>query len=450
MLHYFALSDDDYRKCPICYDNINKNDLKSVVSLLHSDFNTGNEIEMVLMRRERESLFAVPVDKYNPDIEGKHPVMSQNWTSYSKIVTASPSEVTNIIIARESKELQEQFIEEKDEPEACFIEEAQGLLQNRQESVLSDCSNDEAMNMESLKAVLEAAPEIEVEDEKEVLTFESSDADLSVLEELGRRPRHASSSSEGGSSVEIDDNCEISAEDLDISNIQKENKSGVRKDTFYFYQSSDGQAIFLHALNVQMLVEEYGSFENCPRVIRGKILEKDNTSMSEDLRDKLRYLRHLPVTCAFEVCELQLNQSLLSKETVAKFMDQLDVRRRRRARRMRDEKRREKRIEVETNKLMGKYPGAKLRIESNFHFPDFGAAERSSSSASNNNNNLRSTESLSSTSPMPEASEVFSTSQDNSSSVPSFANMLRQGASKPSTFNNKEKRDCSDFLWRFS
>ena len=41
-----------------------------------------------------------------------------------------------------------------------------------------------------------------------------------------------------------------------------------------------GQPIFLHAVNVQMLVRQFGSFEFCPKVIRGKILEKDSTSMT--------------------------------------------------------------------------------------------------------------------------------------------------------------------------
>ena len=72
----------------------------------------------------------------------------------------------------------------------------------------------------------------------------------------------------------------------------------------------------MHALNVQMLVHEYGSLENCPKTIKGKIIEKDNTSMSESLRNRLRYLRHLPLTSIFEVCEIQLKSPFISKETL--------------------------------------------------------------------------------------------------------------------------------------
>merc|ERR1739848_672670 len=155
------------------------------------------------------------------------------------------------------------------------------------------------------------------------------------------------------------------------------------KDVFFFYQSSDGQPIYLHALNVQMLVHEYGSLENCPPRLTGKVLEKDNTSMTEELRNRLRYLRHLPLTSIFEVCEIQMKPPLISKETFNEFSDQLETRRRKRNRRAREERRREKLITAEENKRMGKYPDMKYRIESAFHFPQVG-----------NLTNARSTESL--------------------------------------------------------
>ena len=55
----------------------------------------------------------------------------------------------------------------------------------------------------------------------------------------GGRPRHASSSSDG--TIEsVDENIidEVTAEDLDIE--KKSSKTGA-KETFYFYQSSDGK-----------------------------------------------------------------------------------------------------------------------------------------------------------------------------------------------------------------
>lgn len=50
----------------------------------------------------------------------------------------------------------------------------------------------------------------------------------------------------------------------------------------------------------------------------------------------------------------------------------MDTRRKRRQRKVRDEKRREKRIaEEENKKIMGKYPSPNIHIESHQHFPEF-------------------------------------------------------------------------------
>ena len=98
--------------------------------------------------------------------------------------------------------------------------------------------------------------------------------------------------------------------------------------------------------------------------------------MTEDLRNRLRYLRHLPLTSIFEVCEIQVKAPILSQGTLTEFASQLEQRRRKRNRRAREERRREKWIQVEENKKMGKYPDMKVRVESAFHFPQVGHNEK--------------------------------------------------------------------------
>ena len=83
--------------------------------------------------------------------------------------------------------------------------------------------------------------------------------------------------------------------------------------------AADGQHIYLHAVNARMLEHCYGSLEHCPSTLTGQIVEMESGSMTEELRRRLRYLQHLPVTCQFEVAELQLNPPLVSKETIEHF-----------------------------------------------------------------------------------------------------------------------------------
>jgi len=447
ILHYLSLSDHSWRKCPICYDAIHRPDLKSVVSITWDEFNVHDEIEFRLMRRDRNSLFALPVEQYFPEVNEKHPSINDKLTSYSQLVMASPTQVARGIISKERLELEEQYRAEKDEPEACFIEEALQYLSQREsgidivydEIIPEDLEADEETENISSDSTSGDTPPIFLEDFKEEDMGAAGAA--MILDDSQSRPRHASSSSDGTveSSEVMDANevgtiaeDEVTADDLDISTIQpallnkKQNNvksNNTPKDVFFFYQSSDGQPIYLHALNVQMLVHEYGSLENCPPKIKGKIMEKDSTSMTEELRNRLRYLRHLPLTSIFEVCEIKIKQPLVSKETLDEFEAQLEVRRRKRNRRAREEKRREKMIKAEENKRMGKFPDMKYRIESAFHFPQVG-----------NLTNARSTESLvsveSNLSTSPNLGASIGDSTDGGAF--SFARMLREGAAKSS------------------
>merc|ERR1712223_1525011 len=264
---------------------------------------TKDEIEMKLMRRERNSLFALPVAQYRKDIDSKgHPDMNDKINSYSQLVLASLEQIQKFITSKEQAELEAKFIElkESDDATICYVEEALNYLTERQSGInrtLSEASDlsDENHNENSFTS------ETITEDRGSWI----NDLDNQSEEHSELRPRHASSSSEGLSSGELEaegfEDQYITAEDLDISYLQTVPKDydhmqadnelsnneteckiispNKANETFYFYQSSDGQPIFLHALNVQMLVKEYGSFEACPPVITGLILEKDGSNM---------------------------------------------------------------------------------------------------------------------------------------------------------------------------
>jgi hypothetical protein len=66
-------------------------------------------------------------------------------------------------------------------------------------------------------------------------------------------------------------------------------------------------------------VHEYGSLEQSPTTIIGRILQMDNYSMTVDLRDRHRYLAHLPLTTNFVLAELRLDKKYLSHTTVSHF-----------------------------------------------------------------------------------------------------------------------------------
>jgi hypothetical protein len=92
-----------------------------------------------------------------------------------------------------------------------------------------------------------------------------------------------------------------------------------------FCPARDGQQIYLHAVNVQMLEMTYGSLRDCPATLTGVIVEKEAGSMTTELRRRLRYLQHLPVTANFEVAEIQLAPPVITQETLDAFSGKKNV-----------------------------------------------------------------------------------------------------------------------------
>jgi hypothetical protein len=71
----------------------------SVVALHHTEFSVGNTVTMKLMRRERGTLAAVPVEESNSPTSVLTPVSvaeSSNNTLYCKLLVATPSQVSAI------------------------------------------------------------------------------------------------------------------------------------------------------------------------------------------------------------------------------------------------------------------------------------------------------------------------------------------------------------------
>ncbi|XP_041910485.1 RING finger protein 10-like [Arvicola amphibius] len=158
--------------------------------------------------------------------------------------------------------------------------------------------------------------------------------------------------------------------------------SPVEKELEYLMGSlEDGQHMFLHPVNVRCLVREYGSLEQSPEKISATVVEIAGYSMSEDVRQRHRYLSHLPLTCEFSICELALQPPVVSKETLEMFSGDIEKRKRQRQKKAREERRRERRIEMEENKRQGRYPEVHIPLENLQQFPAFNSYTCSSDSA---------------------------------------------------------------------
>ncbi|NXG34949.1 RNF10 protein, partial [Dromaius novaehollandiae] len=340
ILHYLSLSEKTWSKCPICYGSVHKKDLKSVVAMETRQYAIGDIITMQLMRREKGVLIALPKSQWTNVVQPVH-VGDEQHSQYSKLLLASREQVLQCVILEEKAALLRQYEEEKHTPEACFIEAAIQELKERETALSVDQDKNsgiagiaaavEELVLESSKAV---EPVVSQEKKCGVEYLSAFDEELvepcSDLASSFPPPLEAEEAALDEEEVpELDTVGESDGKTIAESNTA-ETSYQETKDTvssghlnnspfYYFYQAEDGQCMYLHPVNVRCLVREYGSLEKSPEKITAAVVEIAGYSMTEDIRQRHRYLCHLPLTCEFSICELALKPPTISKETLELF-----------------------------------------------------------------------------------------------------------------------------------
>lgn len=108
--------------------------------------------------------------------------------------------------------------------------------------------------------------------------------------------------------------------------------------TYYFYQASSGQHIYLHPLDIKILKTHFESYANFPESIRVRIEGVEEGSMNDDLRKRCRYLSHLPSGCDITFVESDLS-SVIPHAALAPYAQALKKRSSKRKDRARKEDR---------------------------------------------------------------------------------------------------------------
>lgn len=378
ILHYLALSEKkSWRKCPICYEAVHIGDLKSTISKPYRNYSNGEFVTLQLMYRDKDSLRVFKSGSGFDQCESMSPFSyftdNEDRSVHSKLLLARPNEILDII-QRERNELKCQLTTEGlDCPDSIFVQQALHLLDEREQQLKREIEMNVAavaQNATATNGVVDAstinmalnanAPEFipivnGINNETSANNQQGDEADGNSLETV---------SNDG--SMLVDEIGSLTLNDINISQDTKKNSN-----RFYFYQSNDGQHLYLHSINIRMLQAMYGSLETAPFSITGRILQKQSCSMSEDLRKRLKYLQHLPVSCQFEVVEIALEQPIVSKEIQAKFQEEIDQRLKNRRRRAREEQKREKHINLVNERQIGKmiHSTANIDVYSDQQFP---------------------------------------------------------------------------------
>ncbi|CAG8641939.1 12664_t:CDS:10, partial [Ambispora leptoticha] len=133
-------------------------------------------------------------------------------------------------------------------------------------------------------------------------------------------------------------------------------KSPVLSDgMYYFYQSEDGQRIYLHPLDIRILKHEFEHYENFPNEISVRVIGVEESTMTEELRKRCKYLGHLPLSCDVTFLEVDLS-GVVSDKTLEFFANEIQQRQNRRKEKVLQEKRQHEYATLKEQEILNSDP----------------------------------------------------------------------------------------------
>jgi len=96
-------------------------------------------------------------------------------------------------------------------------------------------------------------------------------------------------------------------------------------DYFYFYQASEGEAVYIAPCSAAMLIHEFREYENFPPKLNVKIIHIDNITVTEVNRKRYKFLGHLALNSAVQFAEVDL-KTIVSPATIAAFEPEIQRR----------------------------------------------------------------------------------------------------------------------------
>ncbi|KAJ8904351.1 hypothetical protein NDN08_000872 [Rhodosorus marinus] len=270
-----------FGRCPLCAENFETQDLKSVDFREILPFCENTEQVMYLLARDRESTV---VDRFDP-------------LSASPSVELSLYDPMDVGFSRYYITNDEHYLK---------------LLERDLDEIRKSVTEaEDVMEMSAFAEVAEASVRSKRRDVKRRLHLLKSTSGKKKgvkrdKEEVNRISDIEPNAAESGSFHAADSNADNSLK--------------------FLYQAATGENIYLHPVNVKCLSREHESFRDYPLVIEAKVLEIERYTMSEELRRRYRFLSHLPIGSEFGLCEMDLS-SVLQEETLEAFRPDLTARR---------------------------------------------------------------------------------------------------------------------------
>ncbi|KAJ3575247.1 hypothetical protein NP233_g1231 [Leucocoprinus birnbaumii] len=331
ILHYLGTSDNKWARCPICFDSVNERQLKSVKwfdwhadaaddvngsapeassssSTIDNTFENsprqGSLLRMRLIERPQITTLALPRSHTWPsELLPPHQApfhFLPDVYQFSKFMLATPS----YLISDLTRDLDELDTERrllagmKDDLGASFVDaaEAKVRLQMARASAL-----DTPLLKEQVEKALKDQRDLE---ERAALNARRRQDEVSLQEEI---PTEFLAVKSPGTQTPIS-SAPSQVPDLQESlprslSSKSRNQPRQRRNinpppptnqTYYYYQAASGLPIYLHPLDIRILLAHFNSYSAFPDTITIQVDAFSESTVNDDLRKRCKYLAHTP------------------------------------------------------------------------------------------------------------------------------------------------------------
>ncbi|GLB35771.1 putative RING-type zinc-finger [Lyophyllum shimeji] len=324
ILHYLGTSDNKWARCPICFDSVNEKQLKTVKwyegppgetgplqassssSMLDDPFDivprAGSTMLMRLVQRPQITTLALPRSHSWPsDLLPPHQApfhFLPDVYSFAKFMLATPA----YLLSDLSKDLDDLVVEHRilagmnDELGMSFVDAAE-------QRVRIQMAKAAALETPALKDQIDKAVRDHQEIEErfasherrrkagEVTPLAPSEVPEELLAVKSARTTHSATAVPNIESTP--------------RSVPGHNRSGPRQrrnvnppppstSTFYYYQAASGLPLFLHPLDIKILLAHFKNYSAFPDTIAIRVESFAESTVNDDLRKRCKYLSHMP------------------------------------------------------------------------------------------------------------------------------------------------------------
>ncbi|KAF8640424.1 hypothetical protein AX17_000090 [Amanita inopinata Kibby_2008] len=359
ILHYLGLSDTKWARCPICFDSVNEKQLKCVKwfeglskqgetemprasssSGIEDPFlttpKTGSILRMRLMQRPQITTLALPRSHTWPsDLLPPHQApfhFLPDVFSFSKFMLATPA----YLITDLTKDLNDLAAERRvlagmnDTLGVSFID---GSEQRIRQEIAKVAALDTSWMREQIEKAMRDQREIEerfaldirLSNKQELIAEATSDVPtefLALKVQSITTPSHSSPSPKASMSPHRS----VASQTRNAPRHRRNlNPPPPSTSTYFYYQAASGLTIFLHPLDIRILLSHFNSYASFPDNISVRVEAYSEGTVNDDLRKRCKYLAHLPEGADVVFVEADL-RGVVGTEGLKNFENALKMR----------------------------------------------------------------------------------------------------------------------------